>query len=205
MEILFGLVVVLLHVSVDCSAALQHVHCKTTAGDFTIQLERVLSPMGVDRFLELVETKFFDDQVIYRVQPGMLIQFGLGADPEVTKQWFEKPIPDEPRKVPFEHGTISFSGYGSRSRAHEFFIALAPDGTRVHGNQPFETPLGRVIDGLEVLEKIQANYKESGIGGPQDYGKLATKLRKKGNKAAKKYPNLDRIKRCRFPDAKDEF
>jgi len=84
------------------------ISCVTTAGTFEIRLIHVLhphksqsdsslysydnvillpaqswSPLGVARFIELVEAKFFDDQIFYRVIPGFLTQFGVASKPEI--------------------------------------------------------------------------------------------------------------------------
>ena len=42
----------------------------TSAGDFTVEVDRALSPSGVDRLLDLVSAGFFDNQILYRVIPG---------------------------------------------------------------------------------------------------------------------------------------
>ena len=58
---LYGSALVLLHVTLQCSA--QNVKCRTTRGDFTIEMHREWAPIGYDRFMELVESNFFTDQV----------------------------------------------------------------------------------------------------------------------------------------------
>ena len=84
----------------------------TSAGDFTVEVDRALSPLGVDRLLELVASGFFENQILYRVIPGFLMQMGVAADPQLHAQWDqpEKRLPDEPNRAPFRRGTLSFAG-----------------------------------------------------------------------------------------------
>eukprot|EP00927_Polykrikos_kofoidii_P068753 TRINITY_DN64075_c0_g1_i1.p1 TRINITY_DN64075_c0_g1~~TRINITY_DN64075_c0_g1_i1.p1 ORF type:complete len:206 (-),score=35.57 TRINITY_DN64075_c0_g1_i1:106-723(-) len=168
--------------------------CETTAGDFKIEVTDEWSPIGVTRFLELVRANFFDDQIVYRVIPGFIAQFGVAADPLVQQEWQDKTIADEPKMQRFRHGTLSFAGNGQDSRTCHFFLTLAPHGTAL-GRSPHETPLGQVTDGFDVLLKLQEQYKRTGYG---DLSFLQRDLVERGNDAAKQYPSLDRIKTCRL-------
>ena len=100
---------------------------------------------------------------------------------------------DEPKKVGFKHGTVSFAGAGPDSRSCHIFIAMAPDGERL-GNADHETPFGELVDGIEVLQKLQESAQRSGYG---DLSELQTQLIERGNAAAKHYPKLDRINSCK--------
>merc|ERR1719329_674165 len=170
----------------------KQVRCSTTAGAFTISLDRSWSPLGVDRFLELVNFKFFDGQLIYRVIPDFLFQFGVAAIPQVQAHWDGKRFKDEPKVVPFEHGTVSFAGAGQDSRSCHIFVALAPQGTRL-GSAPHETPIGKVTAGLDVLDRIVANAKAANYG---DLTDLQQKLISQGNSAAARHTKLDAFNSC---------
>lgn len=136
---------------------------------------------------------FFDDQLLYRVIPGFLVQFGVAAKPEVMKKWDNKRFPDEPKKQQFKHGTVSFAGAGEDSRSCHLFIAFKPHGETL-GQAPHESPIGEVVAGLKVLDNIQENYGKAGY---QDLSFLQSGISASGNIAAKDYPKLDRIKTCR--------
>nr|ABV22251.1 peptidyl-prolyl cis-trans isomerase, cyclophilin type [Karlodinium veneficum] len=187
---------VLLHMRIWDTAS-TNVDCHTTAGDFSISLDRDLSPLGVDRFLELVSDKFFDDQIIYRVIPGFLMQFGVAAVPRQHAKWDRQRFEDEPRKQSFKHGTVSFAGGGRDSRSCHLFIAFSPNGLQL-GNAPHETPIGEVTSGIEVLDKIQSNYKAAGYA---DLTFLQNRIAAKGNSFVEgEYPKLDRFKWCRLAE-----
>jgi cyclophilin family peptidyl-prolyl cis-trans isomerase len=167
------------------------VRCETTAGDFTIQMQRDWAPLGFDRFIELVNSNFFDDQIIYRKIPGFLIQYGVAADPEIQSLWQNNKFPDDPQKnVPFSKGTVSFAGNGVDSRSSHIFISDEPNG-RGLGNAHHERPFGRIVDENGELDFIDNVSDEYG-----DITSLQGALVSRGNRAAAKYPNLTRFKRC---------
>lgn len=189
---------------------------KTTAGSFTVTLDRALSPNGVDRFVTLVEDGHFTEQLIYRVLPGFLLQFGVAADPAQQRKWDwmpgpngEKiwenpPIADEPNRAKFGAGSLSFAGAGPNSRSCHFFIAMEPHGPKL-GKAPHETVLGHVNevtilghpidgDGLEVMDRICRKHVANGyIYADPDTGHLQNALIDYGNVAAAEFPLLDRI------------
>ena len=161
----------------------------TTAGDCHVVVDRAFSPEGVDRFLELVKSGFFTDQIMYRVMPGFLIQFGVNGDPAIHKAWQEKAaLPDEPNRGTFRGGTLSFAGDGINSRTTHLFVALSPEGARL-GKAAHEATLGHVEE-VEVFERVARNFEESGY---PDLGGLQSELVERGNEAAADYPKLDRI------------
>jgi len=52
------------------------VHCETTKGPLTIEVHKDWSPLGAERFLELVQDNFFTDIAFFRCVEGFLTQFG---------------------------------------------------------------------------------------------------------------------------------
>jgi len=169
------------------------VRCTTTAGAFTVSLKPSLSPLGVARFLELVEANFFSDMLLYRVMAGFLVQFGVAADPAMQARYQEARFKDEPNKVPFKAGTLSFAGNGVDSRSCHLFVALEPNGASL-GHAKHETTLGHLDEeGIATFEQVVANHKAARYG---DTGSLQGALVSRGNAAAAKYPKLDKILQC---------
>ena len=171
-----------------CESKKTRVRFCTTMGDCHIVVDRALSPEGVDHFLELVEAKFFDDMLLYRVLPGFLIQFGIHANPEVQSKWNRMRIRDEPNRETFRAGTLSYAGNGQNSRSTHMFIALMPMGAML-GKAAHETTIGHVED-MQVVFEIAANFEKNGY---PDLSTMQAQLLKSGNAAAADYPNLDRI------------
>ena len=187
------------------------VQFRTTAGSFTVTLDRALSPNGVDRFVELVKDGHFTDMLFYRVHPGFLIQFGVAAEPaqqskwdwspgpDGKKMWVNPPIADEPNRAKFRAGSVSFAGNGENSRSCHLFIAMEPRGSERLGKAPWETTLGFVDaqtdrDGLEVMDRICRKHTANGyIYADPETGALQGALIEHGNAAAAEFPLLDRI------------
>jgi peptidyl-prolyl cis-trans isomerase A (cyclophilin A) len=150
----------------------------STKGDFTIVMKRAWAPLGYDRFLELVRANFFDNQIIYRVLPGFLVQFGVAADPSVQAKWSSSTITDDPQQnIPFTAGTVSFAGSGQDSRSSHIFIALDPAGKAL-GTALHERPFGR-IHAPRQQKMVASLY--SGYG---DLTDLQSELTTRGNAAA---------------------
>jgi peptidyl-prolyl cis-trans isomerase A (cyclophilin A) len=191
-----------------CPSEIHRIRFSTTAGDFTIRLDRSLSPSGITRFLELVDDNFFIDQYLYRVEPGFVIQFGVSSSPLKQGQWDPQagspvgPIPDEPNRQLFQKGSVSFAGSGVNSRSCHIFIALdesPPDATSetaLFGNASHETVLGNVEHedgGMLVLDQLVRNREELGYGNLLD---VQGSLVREGNSALDRYPGVDRIVAC---------
>lgn len=171
----------------------QKVLCLTTAGPFTVTVYTSYSPLGVTRFLDLVDEGFFSDMLLYRVLGGFLVQFGVAADPAVQAKYQYAQFADEPNLVPFRAGTLSFAGNGKDSRSSHLFVALEPNGARL-GGALHETTLGHLDEeGIQTFERVVAKHK--GVGYP-DTGSLQTALVRQGNAAAAQFPELDRIHEC---------
>ena len=64
----------------------------TTQGEFEVEVHRDWSPLGADRFYNLVKHGFFTNAHFFRVVQGFVVQFGLNASPAVNKVWREARI-----------------------------------------------------------------------------------------------------------------
>ena len=178
----------------------RQVKCETTAGAFTMNLDPTYSPKGVNRVLNMVRDNFFDGMLLYRVLENFLVQFGVAATPKLHHKFSGYNFNDEPNKVPFRKGTISFAGNGVDSRSCHLFVALNAG----LGNAKHETTLGHLDDeGIATFERVVSNHKAASYG---DTGHLQAALAKEGNSAAAKYPRLDSIRTCELlPLAKAEL
>ena len=67
----------------------------TTRGNFIVEVDPSLSPIGAQRFLELVKDNFFTNVPIYRIIPAFVMQFGISLD-QSKKHWHAKTIEDDP-------------------------------------------------------------------------------------------------------------
>lgn len=163
----------------------------TTQGGFTVEVTKAWAPQGAERFWKLVKSGFFDDTRFYRVRPGFIVQFGLSGDPNTTAIWNNSPIDDDPVKEKNVRGTVTFAQAGKRSRRTQVFINLK-DNVAL-GRDGF-APFGRVVEGLEVVEKLYAGYGE---WEPPGRGPNANRIQTQGNTYLDaQFPQLDRIRRA---------
>jgi peptidyl-prolyl cis-trans isomerase A (cyclophilin A) len=155
----------------------------TTAGDFTVEVHRDWSPLGADRFYNLVRNKFFTGETFFRVVPNFIVQFGLNGDPKVNHAWEKATIKDDPVKQHNTRGTLVFATAGPGTRTTQLFINLR-DNTSSLDPQGF-SPFGAVVEGMENVDKIFPGYGERpDQGGITDQGDTYLK---------KSFPNLTRI------------
>ncbi len=161
----------------------------TTKGKFTVEVTRSLSPNGADRFYNLVRSGYFKDVAFFRVIKGFMVQFGIHGDPAVAAKWRQANIPDDPVKGSNTRGAITFATAGPNTRTTQLFINYG-DNQRLD-SMGF-SPIGKVVEGMDVVDKINGEYGE---GAPMGNGPSQGRLQSEGNAYLKKeFPNLDYIK-----------
>jgi cyclophilin family peptidyl-prolyl cis-trans isomerase len=155
---------------------------ETSAGSFTVEVTRDWAPLGADRLYNLVRAGFFDGTRFFRVVPGFVVQFGLSGDPAISARWQVASIPDDPVVQHNTRGTLTFATAGPATRTTQLFINFG-DNSRLDG-MGF-SPLGRVVDGMDVVDRIYAGYGEQ-----PDQGQIQAQ----GNAYLRsRFPQLDSI------------
>ena len=83
----------------------------TTHGDFVVEVHRDWSPLGADRFYNLVKNRFFTNAAFFRIVPNFIVQFGMAPDPKVGAAWENATIKDDPMKATVHNtkGTLAVS------------------------------------------------------------------------------------------------
>jgi len=157
----------------------------TSKGSFTVAVTREWSPLGADRFYNLVKNGWFDNERFFRVVPGFVVQFGMSGDPALNQAWQGATIQDDPVKQSNKRGFVVFAKTNApNSRGTQFFINYSDNaGLDPQGFSPF----GQVTDGMEtVVDKINSQYSQTPR---QDL------IQTQGNAyLEKEFPNLDYIK-----------
>ena len=173
----------------ETAPAVFNVQFDTTKGKFTVEVTRTQAPNGADRFYNLVRSGYFKDIAFFRVIPGFMCQFGIHGDPAVSAKWREAAIPDDPVKGSNKRGTITFATAGPNTRTTQLFINFS-DNVNLDGAG--FAPFGKVISGMDVVDKINGEYGE---GAPRGFGPNQGQIQMEGNAYLKKdFPNLDYIK-----------
>jgi peptidyl-prolyl cis-trans isomerase A (cyclophilin A) len=159
----------------------------TTKGDFTVTVTRSWSPLGADRFYNLVRHHFFDNASFFRVVPNFVVQFGMSAHPALSAVWDKANINDEPVKQSNKRGSLTFAKTSlPNTRSTQVFINLK-DNAFLDG-QGF-APFGVVDgDGMAVVDQLYSGYGDQ--AGPDQ-----EKIAKEGKPYLdKSFPKLDSIK-----------
>ena len=161
---------------------------ETTKGEFVIEVTREWSPIGADRFYNLVKNGFFDNIKFFRAVKGFVVQFGIHGDPKVAQKWAEANIQDDSVVASNKKGFITYAKSGApNSRSTQFFINLN-DNVRLDG-MGF-SPFGKVIKGMDVVEKLYDGYGEQVTS-------LQGEITTQGNAFLEKnFPKLDSIKKA---------
>jgi peptidyl-prolyl cis-trans isomerase A (cyclophilin A) len=166
----------------------------TTAGDFVVEATRAWAPNGVDRFYNLVKNGYYDDIRFFRVISGFMAQFGISGDPKLNEIWHAANIPDDPVTQSNTRGMVTFATAGPGTRTTQLFINFA-DRNKMLDAQGF-SPIGKVVSGMDVVDKLYAAYGE---GAPSGTGPNQGLLQAQGNDyLAKSFPKLDYIKTARI-------
>ena len=169
------------------------VRLETTKGEVVIEIRRAWSPHGVDRFFNLVQAGYYNDVRITRVVVPKWAQFGISGDPRIAKIWRDRPIPDDPRVLSNERGTVAFAFAVPNGRTTQVFINLR-DNRETHDKEPF-VPFGRVISGMDAVDAWYAGYGEDAGSGIRS-GKQGPIFEGGNAYLDREFPKLDSIKRA---------
>ena len=138
---------------------LPRVKIETSKGDIVVELFEEEAPNTVANFVNLVENKFYDGLKFHRVIEGFMAQ---GGDPNgdgsggpgysIACECYEV----EARRHYI--GSLSMAHAGKDTGGSQFFICL----TRTPNLNELHTVFGRVVEGLDVLDKLSRNYTSAG-------------------------------------------
>ncbi|HEX7051185.1 MAG TPA: peptidylprolyl isomerase [Longimicrobiales bacterium] len=170
---------------------------ETTKGVFVVEAVRAYAPIGADRFYNLVRLCYYDDARFHRVSRGYIAQFGLHGDPAVNRAWMHQQIPDDPRHGSNVRGTLAFAMTPEpNTRNTQVYINLG-DNTR-NDREPFAI-FGRVVEGMDVLDRLYAGYGERSGGGLRQ-GRQGPIIEGGNAYLDREFPLLDRIIRATIVD-----
>ena len=168
---------------------------ETTKGDFTMKARRYWSPVGTERFYQLVTNHFYDGNVIFRVAQAkscsgaFVVQFGLANNALQNKAWDSATIIDEPVVVPQTAGGVVFARSGPHTRSAQVAIMVSPCAemdTVSNGSVKGFPTFAVVEEGMQVVKSFNAKYGNS-IFDHEDSMLLGREYFDRA------YPGLDRI------------
>ncbi len=162
----------------------------TSAGEFVIKVTRAWAPNGADRFYNLVKNGFYDEARFFRAVPNFMVQFGLHANPTITRVWQAARIPPDKVTQSNKKGFVTFAmGATPDTRTTQVFINFRNNANLdAMGFAPF----GEVVKGIENVDKIYTGYGE---GAPRGGGPAQGRVANEGNPyLIKSFPKLDYVK-----------
>jgi peptidyl-prolyl cis-trans isomerase B (cyclophilin B) len=128
---------------------------ETSLGTIKLELDDVKAPLTVANFLSYVDEKFYDNTIFHRVISNFMIQGG-GFAPGLRQKTTRAPIKNEsPNGLSNARGTIAMARLPDPdSTTAQFFINVVDNARSL--DQPRYCVFGKVIDGLDVVDKIKA-------------------------------------------------
>jgi len=135
------------------------VRFQTSHGNFTVEIDTDRAPATAENFLQYVKDGFYDNTLIHRVVDNFIIQGG-GFEPGMIQKTTRPPIKNEAELgLRNERGTIAMARLPDDpdSATSQFYINTRDnDGLNHVGRyQPGYCAFGRVVDGMEVVERIE--------------------------------------------------
>ena len=151
------------------AGAAERVRLETSLGDIVLELYPDRAPRTVANFLRYVDEGFYAGTVFHRVVPGFVIQGG-GFTAGFQRKPTRGPVLNEADNgLKNERGTVAMARtFEPHSATSQFFINLKDNGFLDHRGK---TPdawgycvFGRVVEGMDVVDRIAAT--PTGPGGP---------------------------------------
>ena len=150
------------------------VELETTAGLIKIELYPDAAPKTVANFVQYVKDKFYDGTQFHRVIDGFMIQGG-GFTPEFSQKPTRPPVPIE-SEATSKAGMLNVPGAVAMARTSDPNSATSQFFINVNDNKflnyspanPGYTVFGKVVAGMDVVNKIAKSATGSGGPFPKD-------------------------------------
>ena len=131
---------------------------KTDKGDIVLQLLPDVAPVTVNSFVYLAQNDWFDNVTFHRVLPGFVAQSG---DPSGTGMGDPGFVYDNEISMDLKYdaaGIVGMANSGANTNGSQFFITF--DALPQLDGQ--YTIFAKVIEGMDVAEKLTARNPEAG-------------------------------------------
>lgn len=159
------------------------VRVQTSQGELLLELEPDKAPKTVANFLRYVDEGFYDNTTFHRVIAGFMIQGG-GYTRDYQRKSTHEPIPNEADNgLKNQRGTVAMARTSDpNSATAQFFINHADNSFLNHRDKSRKgwgyTVFGRVIEGMEVVDRIATSATGAGGPFPQDVPKTPIVIEK---------------------------
>ncbi len=129
------------------------VHLETSEGSFTVELWDDVAPKHAANFTKLTESGFYDGLTFHRIIPNFVIQGGCPQGNGMGGPGWSVDAEFNDRE--HHKGVLSMARSADpNSAGSQFFVCLGRDHCQ-HLDGEY-TAFGKVIDGIETVDKIAA-------------------------------------------------
>lgn len=145
--------------ALTATASAQKVRLSTSQGDIVLQLDAEKAPKTVENFVQYVKAGHYNGTVFHRVINNFMIQGG-GFSTDMKEKPTRAPIPLEAKNgLSNQRGTLAMARTAvPNSATAQFFINvndnLFLDAANSRDGNGYAV-FGRVIEGMEVVDKIK--------------------------------------------------
>ncbi len=129
---------------------------ETTHGTIELELFDEEAPETVANFRKLAGEGFYDGLVFHRVIGDFMIQGGCPQGTGTGGPGYT--FADEFNEHPIVKGTLAMANAGPNTNGSQFFIVTAEACPWLDGKH---TAFGRVVEGMDVVERIEALETDS--------------------------------------------
>lgn len=129
---------------------------KTDLGTFVVELYPKSAPITVQNFLDYVDAKFYDGTIFHRVVPGFVVQGGGMTFDFAEKETRKAIINESVNGLKNDYKSVAMARQQDpNSATAQFYINLQNNpGLNATETKPGYTVFGKVVGGMEVIEKI---------------------------------------------------
>ncbi|HRZ11613.1 MAG TPA: peptidylprolyl isomerase [Kiritimatiellia bacterium] len=142
-------------------AAAPRVKLQTSMGDIVLELDPAKAPLSVENFLKYVDDGHYNGTIFHRVINGFMIQGG-GFTRNMQQKPTRGPVRNEADNgLKNARGTIAMARTSDpHSATAQFFISVVDNASLDHTSPDPRgygyCVFGRVVEGLDVVDKIKA-------------------------------------------------
>ena len=156
---------------------------ETSLGNIVLELDRTKAPKSVENFIKYVQDGFYDGTIFHRVISNFMIQGG-GFTSDYTQKPTRAPINNEADNgLQNMRGTIAMARTGDPHSATAQFFINTVDNDFLNHSAPNPrgwgyAVFGKVVEGMDVVDKIRAVSTGSGGPFPTHVPKVAVLIQK---------------------------
>ena len=156
---------------------------ETSMGNIVLELDRAKAPKSVDNFVKYVQDGFYDGTIFHRVIKDFMAQGG-GFTPDFAQKSVRAPVSNEADNgLKNVRGSIAMARTNDPHSATAQFFINTVDNDFLNFSAPTSrgwgyTVFGKVVEGMDVIDKIRSTPTGSGGSFPTDVPKTTVLIKK---------------------------